>query len=111
MFGVCFFLFILTTEFFLCVDNDDIPFILISNRISIRKVTLRGKRGRARYAEIIRSLRNTIGVDFDWKGKRLYWTDVMTDKIQRAKFDGREIETVVSGGLLSAEGPYRKIAK
>ena len=57
-----------------------------------------------RYSEIIRGLRNAIGVDFDWQEQRMYWTDVLTDKIQRAKFDGSQIETVISGGLISAEG-------
>ena len=57
-----------------------------------------------RYSEIISGLRNAIGVDFDWQEQRIYWTDVLTDKIQRAKFDGSEIETVITGGLISAEG-------
>ena len=65
---------------------------------------MRGKGGRVRYSEIIRGLRNAIGVDFDWQERRMYWTDVLTDKIQRAKFDGSQIETVISGGLISAEG-------
>ena len=65
---------------------------------------MRGKGGRTRYSEIVRGLRNAIGVDFDWQEQRIYWTDVLTDKIQRAKFDGSQVETVVSGGLISAEG-------
>ena len=84
--------------------NDNVPFILYSNRVSIRKLQIRGNAGRARYSEIVRGLRNAIGVDFDWQEQRIYWTDVLTDKIQRAKFDGSQIETVVSGGLISAEG-------
>ncbi|CAB4036078.1 Prolow-density lipo receptor-related 1, partial [Paramuricea clavata] len=84
--------------------TDSAPFILYSNRVSIRKIQMRGKGGRVRYSEIIRGLRNAIGVDFDWQERRMYWTDVLTDKIQRAKFDGSQIETVISGGLISAEG-------
>ena len=69
---------------------------------------LRAKGGQTKYSEIVRGLRNTIGVDFDWTEKRVYWSDVMTDKIQRAMFDGSHIETIVTGGLISAEGQWTK---
>ncbi|XP_028393318.1 low-density lipoprotein receptor-related protein 2-like [Dendronephthya gigantea] len=84
--------------------EEDTPYILYSNRVSIRKIPLVGKGGRVRYSEVVSGLRNTIGVDFDWQERRIYWTDVLTDKIQRAKFDGSQVETIVSGGLISAEG-------
>jgi integrin beta 2 len=90
--------------FLFFIVYNDAPFILYSNRVSIRKVNVKGKGGRVRYSEIISGLRNAIGVDFDWQEQRIYWTDVLTDKIQRAKFDGTEIETVITGGLISAEG-------
>ena len=96
------------TFIFRCIDIEEIPFILVSNRVSIRKVDLRAKGGQTKYSEIVRGLRNTIGVDFDWTEKRVYWSDVMTDKIQRAMFDGSHIETIVTGGLISAEGQWTK---
>ena len=90
--------------FLFCVDNENVPFIVLSNRLSIQKVEISGKQGRTRYSEVVRGLQNAIGVDFDWQEQRLYWTDVLTDKIQRAKFDGTQVETLISGGLISAEG-------
>ena len=49
-------------------------------------------------------LRYAIGVDFDWKNQRIYWTDLLTDKIYSVKFDGSQEDVIITGGLMSAEG-------
>lgn len=56
------------------------------------------------YSEIMAGFRFAIGVDFDWKNQRIYWTDLLTDEIYSVKFDGSQEDVIITGGLMSAEG-------
>ena len=47
-------------------------------------------------------LRSPVGIALDVATGKMYWTDVGTNKIQRANLDGSQVETLVSTGL---EGP------
>ena len=38
-----------------------------------------------------------VGVDYDCKDKKVYWTDVTSGSIQRSNYDGTAMEIVVSG--------------
>ena len=38
-----------------------------------------------------------VGVDYDCKDKKVYWTDVTSGSIQRSNYDGTAMENVVNG--------------
>lgn len=40
-----------------------------------------------------------IGIDTDCYARYMYWTDVTGKSIQRAKLDGTDSETILSGRL------------
>ena len=60
---------------------------------------------------IISDLTNAIGLDFDWKEKMIYWSDVNEDRIERAFLNGTGREVIVSSGLIAPEGEYTGIKK
>ena len=49
-------------------------------------------------------MENTIGIDFDWKEQRIYWSDVQADIISRGFVNGTGREKVITTGLITAEG-------
>lgn len=39
------------------------------------------------------------GIAVDWVGKRIYWTDSGTRKVEMSDFDGNKRKTVASGNM------------
>lgn len=54
------------------VDSPIQPILLISNRYYIRQVDLKGHDSQLR----VKNLTNAVALDFDWKDKCIYWSDV-----------------------------------
>eukprot|EP00794_Sanderia_malayensis_P020432 gene20432-22446_t len=38
-----------------------------------------------------------VGVDYNCKEKKVYWTDITSKSIQRSNYDGSEMETIITG--------------
>eukprot|EP00063_Salmo_salar_P032241 XP_014007076.1 PREDICTED: low-density lipoprotein receptor-related protein 1B-like [Salmo salar] len=88
-----------------CQSTDPFEaFIIFSIRHEIRRIDLH----RRDYSLLVPGLRNTIALDFHFNQSRLYWTDVVEDKIYRGKLLDSAgvtgIEVVVQHGLATPEG-------
>ena len=77
------------------------PYLYFSTRREIRKIDLRQG---LNYSIVMSRLGDAIGLDFDWVGQRLYWSDVNADKISRCYLNGTGREDIVTTGLLMTEG-------
>ncbi|XP_078669811.1 low-density lipoprotein receptor-related protein 4-like isoform X3 [Branchiostoma floridae x Branchiostoma belcheri] len=78
-------------------------FLVFARRTDVRAISL----DVPYYADVmlpISGLKNAIAIDVDEKNGKVYWTDSVTDKIQRANFDGTEVENVVESGLDTTDG-------
>eukprot|EP00061_Rhincodon_typus_P018828 g48171.t1 len=49
-------------------------------------------------------VRSAVALDWDAKGEYIYWTDVTTDSINRAKWDGTKQEAIIVTSLESPAG-------
>ena len=48
---------------------------------------------------------NSIGLDFDFDTKHIYWSDVVNETIRRAPIDnGADVEVIIKGNLDIPEG-------
>ncbi|CAB1328019.1 unnamed protein product, partial [Coregonus sp. 'balchen'] len=88
-----------------CQSTDPFEaFLIFSIRHEIRRIDLH----RRDYSLLVPGLRNTIALDFHFNQSRLYWTDVVEDKIYRGKLLDSAgvtgIEVVVQHGLATPEG-------
>ncbi|GAA6093964.1 low-density lipoprotein receptor-related protein 1B-like isoform X1, partial [Tachysurus ichikawai] len=57
------------------------PFVIFSIRHEIRRIDLKT----GDYSLLVPALRNTIALDFHFRQRMLYWTDVVEDQIYRGK--------------------------
>ncbi|XP_060531905.1 low-density lipoprotein receptor-related protein 4-like [Cylas formicarius] len=76
------------------------PTLLFANRIDIRQMSL----SNTKYTQILKGLHNAISLDYHYKKRLIFWSDVSMDRIKRAFINGTQIETVVSSGLESPGG-------
>jgi len=83
------------------------PFLLLANRVDIRKVVPRGRHA-SEYTSVVRGLKNAVSLDVHLRRGLIYWTDVTLHSIKRAyvntsasvsSTDVVDIEDVVSTGL------------
>ena len=59
------------------------PFIIFANTVDIRRINLDA----TGYSYVVRGLTNVVGLDFDIKTQRIYWSDITLKKIQRVHID------------------------
>lgn len=52
---------------------------------------------------ISKNLTNAVGLDYDWKDQKIYWSDVTSDKgvISRMDFNGSNVEVIIVGARRS----------
>jgi len=85
------------------------PFLLLANRIDIRKV-VPGVRHASEYTSVVRGLENAISLDMHLRRGLIYWTDATLDRIKRTLFntsstrtesaaDSEAVVDVISTGL------------
>jgi len=83
------------------------PFLLLANRVDIRKVVPRGRHA-SEYTSVVRGLKNAVSLDVHLRRGLIYWTDVTLHSIKRAyvntsasvsSTDVVDVEDVVSTGL------------
>ncbi|XP_070536212.1 low-density lipoprotein receptor-related protein 4-like [Ptychodera flava] len=78
-------------------------FLIFACRTDIRAVSL----DVPYYADVVLQvgeMKNTIAIDVDTVNGHVYWTDSVTDTIQRASMDGSYVETVINSGLETTDG-------
>ncbi len=59
------------------------PVVLISNRYYIRNITLDGRNETL----IVRNLTNAVALDYDWKERKIYWSDTTSTQSRIMRMD------------------------
>ena len=87
-----------------CVGGE--PFLLLANRVDIRKVVPSvGSRHASEYTSVVRGLKNAISLDVHMRRGLIYWTDVTLDRIRHTSINASaaaaatDVVDVVSTGL------------
>uniref|UniRef100_A0A8C1NTK7 Low density lipoprotein receptor-related protein 4 n=1 Tax=Cyprinus carpio TaxID=7962 RepID=A0A8C1NTK7_CYPCA len=83
----------------MCLDK----FLLFTRRTDIRRISFDNE---DKLDDVIplADIRNAVALDWDSSERYIYWTDVTTDSINRAKWDGSKQEVVVDTSLESPAG-------
>ncbi|KRT81543.1 EGF-like domain containing protein [Oryctes borbonicus] len=76
------------------------PTLLFANRLDIRQVSLSNQK----YTALLKGLHNAIALDYHYKKKLIFWSDVSIDVIKRAFINGTNIRDVIKWGLESPGG-------
>uniref|UniRef100_A0A8C1TDN1 Low density lipoprotein receptor-related protein 4 n=1 Tax=Cyprinus carpio TaxID=7962 RepID=A0A8C1TDN1_CYPCA len=78
-------------------------FLLFARRTDIRRISFDTE---DKLDDVIplADIRNAVALDWDSSERYIYWTDVTTDSINRAKWDGSKQEVVVDTSLESPAG-------
>ena len=76
------------------------PFVLYSTRPEIRRIDIRTKA----VTVVVQDAEDTIGIEFDWLEKRVYWSDITKDRIRRAFFNGSDVQDIITTGMFTTEG-------
>uniref|UniRef100_A0A8C1IWU7 Low density lipoprotein receptor-related protein 4 n=1 Tax=Cyprinus carpio TaxID=7962 RepID=A0A8C1IWU7_CYPCA len=84
-------------------DNLPETYLLFSNRVSVRRISLDTNDHTDVYVPVP-ELHNVISLDYDSVERKLYYTDVSLDVIRRVNLDGSNMETVISQGLKTTDG-------
>ncbi|XP_020911652.1 low-density lipoprotein receptor-related protein 6-like [Exaiptasia diaphana] len=79
------------------------PRLIFANRRDIR-ILRPTKDGKGNETVIVRGLEDAIALDFDYKQKIVFWTDVSEEKIKSTVLGSGNISNVVSVGLRRPEG-------
>ena len=73
--------------------------VYFSNRVDIRKISPDG----TDYRIVVGGLRGVVSIDFHMSKKHIYWTDILTDQIQRATIEnGKECTGCKKAKILMA---------
>uniref|UniRef100_A0A673NGJ6 Low density lipoprotein receptor-related protein 4 n=1 Tax=Sinocyclocheilus rhinocerous TaxID=307959 RepID=A0A673NGJ6_9TELE len=85
-----------------CAQSLD-KFLLFARRTDIRRISFDSE---DKLDDVIplADIRNAVALDWDSSERYIYWTDVTTDSINRAKWDGSKQEVVVDTSLESPAG-------
>ncbi|KAL3843281.1 hypothetical protein ACJMK2_021223 [Sinanodonta woodiana] len=78
-------------------------YLLFASRNSIRRISL----GMPDHTDVflpLNDLHNVIALDYDYRDRKLYFTDVQLDVIRRANLNGTDMETIVSHNLSTTDG-------
>ncbi|XP_041472474.1 low-density lipoprotein receptor-related protein 4-like [Lytechinus variegatus] len=83
----------------------DVPstFLLFANSRSIRRISM-DTPDHTDVSLPFENLGNAVALDFDSIDRKIYFTDVLSDIIGRADYDGRNMEVIVSEGLETTDG-------
>ncbi|KAI5101925.1 low-density lipoprotein receptor-related protein 4 isoform X1 [Silurus meridionalis] len=78
-------------------------FLLFARRTDIRRISF-DTDDKSDVVVRLADVRNAVALDWDGKDEKIYWTDVTTDSINRALWNGSEQEVVVDTSLESPAG-------
>ncbi|KAK3706533.1 hypothetical protein QZH41_003269 [Actinostola sp. cb2023] len=93
----------------LCIDipaDDHVPYLYFSTRNEIRKIDIPLAR---EYNFDVRGLVDTIGIDFDWKEQRIYWSDLYKHTLSRCFMNGTGQEDLITEGLITTEDNFTTV--
>ncbi|XP_043938468.1 low-density lipoprotein receptor-related protein 4 isoform X2 [Protopterus annectens] len=85
-----------------CSESLD-KFLLFARRTDIRRISF-DTDDRSDDVIPLADVRSAVALDWDSKEESIYWTDVTTDSINRARWDGSRQEIVVDSSLESPAG-------
>lgn len=70
----------------------------MANRYYIRNVSLDVNISQTSQKLISKNLTNAVGLDYDWREKKIYWSDVTNSEhsISRMNFDGSGVQVSIS---------------
>jgi len=80
-----------------CVASEGSPMLLFSSKTEVRALDLNSQM----YFSVARNLPHVIGVGYDSRDDRVYWTDVMAGKeiVHSSRMDGTDRKELVTSGL------------
>lgn len=78
-----------------------VPHLYFSLRNQIRKIDLSLGHD---YEFVVNNGGGIVGLDFDWKEQRIYWSDISKGTISRCFLDGTGQEDVITDALTLTEG-------
>uniref|UniRef100_A0A8C9STY0 Low-density lipoprotein receptor-related protein 4 n=1 Tax=Scleropages formosus TaxID=113540 RepID=A0A8C9STY0_SCLFO len=87
---------------FNCAESLD-QFLLFARRTDIRRISF-DTEDKSDDVIPLADVRNAVALDWDAQDEYIYWTDVTTDSINRAKWNGSKQEVVVDTSLESPAG-------
>ncbi|XP_028649665.2 low-density lipoprotein receptor-related protein 4 isoform X1 [Erpetoichthys calabaricus] len=87
---------------FRCAQSLD-KFLLFARRTDIRRISF-DTEDKSDDVIPLSEVRSAVALDWDSKDEYIYWTDVTTDSINRAKWDGSRQQTIVDTNLESPAG-------
>ncbi|CAO2579869.1 Low-density lipoprotein receptor-related protein 4 [Lemmus lemmus] len=85
-----------------CAQSLD-KFLLFARRMDIRRISF-DTEDLSDDVIPLADVRSAVALDWDSRDDHVYWTDVSTDTISRAKWDGTGQETVIGHGLKTTDG-------
>ncbi|XP_072448783.1 low-density lipoprotein receptor-related protein 4 isoform X1 [Chiloscyllium punctatum] len=85
-----------------CAGSLD-KFLLFARRTDIRRISF-DTEDKSDDVIPLADVRSAVALDWDAKGEYIYWTDVTTDSINRAKWDGTKQEAIAVTSLESPAG-------
>ncbi|XP_042909584.1 low-density lipoprotein receptor-related protein 4 [Parasteatoda tepidariorum] len=84
-----------------CKATGPDPYLMYANRADIRIVSLSSMDPPSK---VLSGLQNAIAVDFHYESGRIFWSDITTDVIRSAYFNGSGVADVITYGLTSPAG-------
>lgn len=90
-------------NFFDFISKDMSTFLLFANKHSILRISMDTDDYNEVYLDLVH-LENVVSVDFDYKSKRIYYTDVNLDQIASTNFDGTNLKIHISSNLHTVDG-------
>lgn len=78
-------------------------FLLFANKHSILRISMNTDDYNEVYLDLVH-LENVVSVDYDYKNKRIYYSDVNLDQIGSTNFDGTELKIHISTNLHTVDG-------
>ncbi|EDO49133.1 predicted protein [Nematostella vectensis] len=85
------------------ISSASSPRLIFANRSDIRILQTNG--GTPNVTVVVKNLEDAIALDFDYEQNYVFWTDVLLEKIKRARIFGNNTqEDVISVGLKRPEG-------
>lgn len=88
------------TRFFCSLDPSE--FLIFCARTSVRRISLETPDHSD--VVLVQYLRNAIAVDYHWAKKMFFWSDVASDVIMTAQFDGSGQQEVIKGNISTPDG-------
>ena len=78
-------------------------FLLFTSKNSVRRISMDTDDMNDVHLDIV-DVQNAVSIDFEFKSQRIFYSDVNSDKIFSANFDGSDLKVVLTKNLVTADG-------